>query len=61
MEAAVANGTDFNTAVQNVLTEIITNHGASVFNGNGYSEEWQIEAAQRGLPNLRTTLDACLS
>ena len=29
-----------------------------VFNGDGYSEEWQIEAAERGLPNLRTTLDA---
>ena len=30
----------------------------SVFNGDGYSEDWQIEAASRGLPNLRTTLDA---
>ena len=29
-----------------------------VFNGDGYSENWQIEAAQRGLPNLKTTLDA---
>jgi len=58
LEAALAAGTDFNVAVQNVLTEIITNHGNSVFNGNGYSEEWQIEAEARGLPNLRTTLDA---
>ena len=29
-----------------------------VFNGDGYSENWQIEAAERGLPNLKTTLDA---
>jgi glutamine synthetase len=29
-----------------------------VFNGDGYSEDWQVEAAARGLPNLRTTLDA---
>jgi glutamine synthetase len=58
LEAAVAGGTEFNTAVQNILTEVITNHGAAVFNGNGYSEDWQIEAAARGLPNLRTTLDA---
>jgi len=58
LEAATAAGTDFNTAVQNVLTEVITNHGAVVFNGDGYSENWQIEAAARGLPNLRTTLDA---
>ena len=37
---------------------IITEHGAVVFNGDGYSENWQIEAAERGLPNLKTTLDA---
>ena len=29
-----------------------------VFNGDGYSENWQVEAAARGLPNLKTTLDA---
>lgn len=58
LETAVAGGTEFNTAVQNLLTEIITNHGAAVFNGNGYSDDWQVEAAARGLPNLRTTLDA---
>jgi glutamine synthetase len=58
LEAALAGGTEFNAAVQNILTEIITNHGAVVFNGDGYSENWQVEAAQRGLPNLRTTLDA---
>ena len=45
-------------AVQKLLTEIITEHGAVVFNGDGYSENWQIEAAERGLPNLKTTLDA---
>ncbi|OYD71209.1 glutamine synthetase III family protein [Rhodococcus sp. OK302] len=58
LETAVADGADFDTAVQNLLTDIITNHGAVVFNGDGYSENWQIEAAARGLPNLRTTLDA---
>ncbi len=58
LETAIAGGMDFNVAVQNVLTEVITNHGNAVFNGNGYSEEWQLEAAARGLPNLRTTLDA---
>jgi glutamine synthetase len=58
LEKAVDAGTDFDVAVQNLLTEIITNHGAVVFNGDGYSENWQVEAAARGLPNLRTTLDA---
>ena len=54
----VASGTEFNVAVQKVLEEIITVHGSVVFNGDGYSDEWQVEAASRGLPNLRTTLDA---
>ncbi|MBV9410000.1 MAG: glutamine synthetase III [Acidimicrobiia bacterium] len=58
IEKLVADGTEFNAAVQKVLEEIITDHGAVIYNGDGYTEEWQIEAAARGLPNLRTTLDA---
>ena len=58
LEKAVADGADFDTAVQKLLTDIITEHGAVVFNGDGYSENWQAEAATRGLPNLKTTLDA---
>ena len=40
-----SEGEDFDKAVQKLLTEIITEHGAVVFNGDGYSENWQIEAA----------------
>ncbi len=58
LESAVADGTDFNEAVQTLLAEIVADHGAVIFNGNGYSEEWPIEAEQRGLKNLRTTVDA---
>jgi glutamine synthetase len=58
LEAAIAKGTDFDDAVQTLLTEIITEHGAVVFNGDGYSAEWPIEAEKRGLKNLKTTLDA---
>jgi glutamine synthetase len=58
MEEPGADGDNFDVAVQKLLTEIITDHGAVVFNGDGYSENWQIEAAERGLPNLKTTLDA---
>jgi glutamine synthetase len=58
LEAAVAAGTDFDSAVQTLLTAIITEHGAVVFNGDGYSDAWPIEAEKRGLANLRTTLDA---
>src|SRR6476661_2435079 len=58
LEKAIDEGEDFDVAVQKLLTEIITEHGAVVFNGDGYSDNWQVEAAARGLPNLKTTLDA---
>ena len=58
LEAAVEAGTDFNAAVQTLLAKIVENHGAVIFNGNGYSEEWHAEAETRGLKNLRTTVDA---
>ncbi len=51
-------GKKFEEAVQDVLTEIARDNGAVIFNGNGYSEEWHQEAAKRGLPNLKTTVDA---
>ena len=37
---------------------IVADHGDVIFNGDGYSDQWQIEAASRGLKNLRTTVDA---
>ena len=58
LEERVAAGEDFNHAVQKVLEQIITDHGAVVFNGDGYSDDWQTEAEARGLKNLRTTMDA---
>jgi glutamine synthetase len=58
LESLVAEGTDFNVAVQKVLEEIMSAHGSVVFNGDGYTADWPIEAEARGLPNLRTTLDA---
>ncbi len=47
-----------NAAVQTVLQEIATQHSAIIFNGDGYSEAWHKEAEKRGLPNLKTTVDA---
>ncbi len=58
IEAQIAGGAEFNAAVQTVLETIIKDHGAVVFNEDGYADEWQTEAAERGLPNLKTTLDA---
>jgi len=59
LEAAIANDpSKLNAAVQKVLKDIITKHGAVVFNGDGYSDAWHKEAAERGLPNLKTSVDA---
>ena len=41
-----------------VLSEIVRGHKQVLFEGNGYSEAWHEEAARRGLPNNRTTVDA---
>ena len=58
LEGLAAEGTEFNAAVQKVLEDIITVHGSVVFNGDGYTDAWPVEAEKRGLPNLRTTPDA---
>ncbi len=47
-----------NGAIQTVLKNIMAEHGNIVFNGDGYSEAWHQEAAKRGLPNLKTSVDA---
>jgi len=41
-----------------ILSAIATEHGKVLFEGNGYSEEWHAEAAKRGLPNNKSTVDA---
>src|SRR6202161_2589087 len=49
LESLIAGGAEFNSAVQKVLEDIITVHGSVVFNGDGYTEAWPIEAGARGL------------
>ncbi len=45
-------------AVEELLQKLISDHKAVIFNGNGYSQEWQEEARSRGLPNLKATPEA---
>jgi len=49
---------DLNGALATVLQKEIKEHKRVLFSGNGYSQEWHAEAAKRGLPNLKTTVDA---
>ena len=41
-----------------ITKELLTEHQRVIFNGNGYSDEWVAEAERRGLPNLRSMVDA---
>jgi glutamine synthetase len=59
LESELATGADLNTAILTVLKEVMEDHSAVIFGGNGYSEEWHTMAVEeRGLANLPTTADA---
>jgi glutamine synthetase len=59
LETAIrANPDSLHEAVQSLLTVIINQHGSIVFDGNGYSDQWQQEAANRGLLNMKSAADA---
>ena len=49
---------DFELAVHDLIKEYAVEHQRIVFNGNGYSDEWVEEAAKRGLPNIKSMVDA---
>jgi glutamine synthetase len=58
VESALADGKEFNAALQKVLAGIITQHKRILFDGDGYTGDWLEEAARRGLPNLKNTVEA---
>ena len=49
---------DFEMAVHDLIKKYMTEHRRIVFNGNGYSDEWVAEAARRGLPNIKSMVEA---
>ncbi len=49
---------DFNKGLQKILQDIVKKHKRVIFNGNGYSEAWKLEAQKRGLANLKSTPEA---
>ena len=53
-----AAGGDFNEELQKLLRRLIRKHKRILFSGDGYGQEWPKEAEARGLPNLRTTIEA---
>ena len=49
---------DFDSALQKLVCQALTEHSRIIFSGNGYSEEWKEEAARRGLHNLPSAAEA---
>ena len=45
-------------AVHDLIKQYANEHQRIVFNGNGYSDEWVAEAERRGLPNIKSMVDA---
>jgi len=58
LEKAVRGGKTLEQAVAELLPRVIKENKRIIFNGNGYSAEWEKEAAKRGLQNFKNTVDA---
>ena len=49
---------NFDMAVHDLIKKLFTDHHRIVFNGNGYSDAWVEEAERRGLPNIKSMVEA---
>ena len=49
---------DFNATLNEIIKETIKEHKRVIYSGNNYSDVWKKEAENRGLKNLKTTVDA---
>jgi glutamine synthetase len=58
IEDELSKGKSSDEALMSVILKWYGNAQAVVFNGDGYSQEWVVEAAKRGLGNMRTTPEA---
>ena len=58
LERAMQSGKSLEQAVAELLPKIVRENKRIIFNGNGYSKEWEKEAHARGLLNLKNTVDA---
>ena len=49
---------DLSKAAHDLIVDVWKKHSKVIFNGNGYTDEWVKEAEKRGLPNLRSSVEA---
>ena len=55
VDALIEKGEKKEIAIMHVIREYIVASEKVLFEGDGYSEEWEKEAEKRGLPNVKTT------
>jgi glutamine synthetase len=58
MADALEKAGDVKKTAQKLLRDIAIKHSSIVFNGDNYAPEWVTEAEQRGLPNIRSTVES---
>jgi glutamine synthetase len=58
LEGSLKSGKKLDEAVKLLLSKVVKESKAVIFNGNNYADEWQKEASKRGLLNLRNSVDA---
>jgi glutamine synthetase len=58
LEGSLKSGKKLDDAVKLLLSKVVKESKSIIFNGNNYADEWQKEAAKRGLLNLRNSVDA---
>ena len=61
LDEKIADGKEFNAALQEVLQDIVTTHKRILFAGDNYTDEWLVQAEGRGLPNLKKSTEALSS
>lgn len=49
---------DFNAELRTVIEDMVKENYKVIFDGNGYDDAWVVEAEKRGLPNIKTTVEA---
>jgi glutamine synthetase len=58
MADELENAADFDLAVHDLIKKTVSEHKRVVFNGNGYADAWVEEAERRGLPNIKSMVEA---
>lgn len=56
--AAISDKIEGGMSPRDAVAEVLSDNWRAIFNGNGYSDEWPVEAAKRGLLNLKNTPEA---